>query len=194
MREWASVQDMGAAAATIVELAGVWAGTCGRTRGLTPFGGLTLALLSRYPALMPRLVGINHLAVEVGDVDEAIAFFGRIFDDVQLRGRTAGMAFLDLGDQFIAFSKGVTHVADHDRHIGLVVDDLDETVRRLRAAGVEIHGTHDFLDPWGNRWQLVDYREIQFSKTPRVLSGMGLGGLEKSERAVEELRAKGLGD
>ncbi|CAN5708887.1 hypothetical protein BH20ACT14_BH20ACT14_16740 [soil metagenome] len=143
---------------------------------------------------MPRLVGINHLAVEVGDIDEAIAFFGRIFDDVQLRGRSAGMAFVDMGDQFVAFAKGVTHGADHDRHIGLVVDDLDETVRRLRAAGVEVHGTHDFLDPWGNRWQLVDYREIQFSKTPRILSGMGLGGLEKSERAVEELRAKGLAD
>ena len=104
------------------------------------------------------------------------------------------MAFVDMGDQFIAFSKGVTHVADHDRHVGLVVDDLDETVRRLRSAGVEIHGTHDFLDPWGNRWQLVDYREIQFSKTPQVLSGMGLGGLEKSEGAIEELRAKGLAD
>jgi len=143
---------------------------------------------------MPRLVGINHLAVEVGDIDEAIAFFGRIFDDVQLRGRAGGMAFVDMGDQFIAFARGVTHVADHDRHIGLVVDDLDEAVRRLRAAGIEIHGAHDFLDPWGNRWQLVDYREIQFSKTPRILSGMGLDGLEKSERAVEELRAKGLAD
>jgi len=143
---------------------------------------------------MPRLVGINHLAVEVGDVDEAIAFFKRIFDDVQLRGRGAGMAFVDMGDQFVAFAKGLSHVADHDRHIGLVVDDLEETVRRLRATGVEIHGTHDFLDPWGNRWQLVDYREIQFSKTPRILAGMGLDGLEKSERAVEELRAKGLGD
>lgn len=141
---------------------------------------------------MPRLVGINHLAVEVGDIDEAIAFFGRIFDDVQLRGRSAGMAFVDMGDQFVALAKGVTHVADHDRHIGLVVDDLDETVRRLRAAGVEVHGAHDFLDPWGNRWQLVDYREIQFSKTQRILSGMGLSGLEKSERAIEELRAKGL--
>lgn len=143
---------------------------------------------------MPRLVGINHLAVEVGDIDEAIAFFGRIFDDVQLRGRSAGMAFVDMGDQFVALAKGVTHVADHDRHIGLVVDDLDETVRRLRAAGVEVHGAHDFLDPWGNRWQLVDYREIQFSKTPRILSGMGMSGLEKSERAIEELRAKGLAD
>jgi catechol 2,3-dioxygenase-like lactoylglutathione lyase family enzyme len=143
---------------------------------------------------MARLVGINHIAVEVGDVGEAVAFFERIFDDVKLRGRSARMAFVDLGDQFIAFAAGVTHVADHERHIGLVVDDIEETVRRLRAAGVEILGTHDFRDPWGNRWQLVDYREIQFTKTPRILQGMGLDGLEKSERALEELRAKDLGD
>ena len=143
---------------------------------------------------MARLVGINHIAVEVGDVDEALAFFGRIFDDVQLRGRSRNMAFVDLGDQFVAFAAGVTHVADHERHVGLVVDDLEETVRRLRAAGVEIIGTHDFRDPWGNRWQLVDYREIQFTKAPRVLAGMGFDGLEKSERALEELRAKDLAD
>jgi predicted enzyme related to lactoylglutathione lyase len=143
---------------------------------------------------MPRLIGINHIAVEVGDLDEALAFFGQIFDDMQLRGRGAGMAFVDMGDQFIALAKGVTHVADQERHIGLVVDDLDETVRRLRAAGVEVIGGHDFRDPWGNRFQLVDYREIQFTKTPRVLAGMGLDGLEKSEHALEELRAKGLAD
>ncbi|MDQ3122003.1 MAG: VOC family protein, partial [Actinomycetota bacterium] len=94
---------------------------------------------------------------------------------------------------FIALAASTAHVPDHDRHIGLVVDDLEETVRRAREVGIEVHG-HDFLDPWGNRWQLVDYREIQFSKTPRILSGMGLGGLEKSDRAHEELRAKGLAD
>ena len=143
---------------------------------------------------MARLVGMNHIAVEVGDVDEAVAFFERIFDDVKLRGRSAGMAFVDMGDQFIAFAKGVSHVADRERHIGLVVDDLEATVRRLREAGVEILGTHDFRDPWGNRYQLVDYREIQFTKTPRILQGMGLNGLEKSEHALEELRAKDLAD
>jgi hypothetical protein len=104
------------------------------------------------------------------------------------------MAFVDMGDQFLAFAKGVTHVADRERHIGLVVDDLEATVRRLREAGVEILGSHDFRDPWGNRYQLVDYREIQFTKTPRVLEGMGLNGLEKSEHALEELRAKDLAD
>lgn len=143
---------------------------------------------------MPRLVGINHIAVEVGDLEEALAFFGRIFDDVQLRGRSAGMAFVDMGDQFIGLATSTTHVPDHVRHIGLVVDDLEETVRRVREAGVEMHGGHEFLDPWGNRWQLVDYREIQFTKTPRILEGMGLEGLEKSERALEELRAKDLAD
>jgi catechol 2,3-dioxygenase-like lactoylglutathione lyase family enzyme len=143
---------------------------------------------------MARLVGMNHIAVEVGDVDEAVAFFERIFDDVKLRGRSAGMAFVDMGDQFIAFAKGVSHVADRERHIGLVVDEVEAIVRRLREAGVEILGTHDFRDPWGNRYQLVDYREIQFTKTPRILEGMGLNGLEKSEHALEELRAKDLGD
>jgi lactoylglutathione lyase len=143
---------------------------------------------------MPRLVGINHVAVEVGDIDEALAFLERIFDGVQLRGRSAGMAFVDLGDQFIALSRGNSHAADRDRHIGIVVDDLEETVRRLRTAGVELVGHHDFLDPWDNRWQLVDYRDVQFAKTDRVLQGMGLDGLEKSERALEELRAKGLAD
>jgi catechol 2,3-dioxygenase-like lactoylglutathione lyase family enzyme len=143
---------------------------------------------------MARLVGINHIAVEVGDVEEAVAFFEGIFDDVRLRGRSGSMAFVDMGDQFIAFASGITHVADRERHIGLVVDDMPETVRRLREAGVEIIGSHDFRDPWGNRYQLVDYREIQFTKTPRVLQGMGFDGLGKTERALEELRAKDLAD
>jgi lactoylglutathione lyase len=142
---------------------------------------------------VPRLVGINHIAIEVGDVEEAIRFLASVFDDVQLRGRSGAMAFVDLGDQFIALAQGITHSPDHERHIGLVVDDLDAAVRRLRQNGVEVRG-HDFLDPWGNRWQLVDYREIQFTKAPRVLEGMGLVGLEKSAGAIEELRAKGLAD
>jgi predicted enzyme related to lactoylglutathione lyase len=141
-----------------------------------------------------RLVGINHIAVEVGDVDEAIAFFERVFDGVELRGRMRGMAFIDLGDQFIALAATGEHAPDRHRHIGLVVDDRDDAVHRLRDAGVEIVGSHDFRDPWGNRWQLVDYRDIQFTKTPRVLQGMGLGEIEKSERALEELRAKDLAD
>ena len=143
---------------------------------------------------MPRLVGINHVAVEVGDVDEALAFLGQIFDDVRLRGRGGGMAFVDMGDQFIALESGRTRPADRGRHIGLVVDDPDESLRRAREAGARMVGGHDFLDPWGNHWQIVDYGDIQFTKSPRILEGMGLSGLEKSERALEELRAKGLAD
>jgi catechol 2,3-dioxygenase-like lactoylglutathione lyase family enzyme len=141
---------------------------------------------------MPRLVGINHLAVEVGDLGEAIAFFGRIFDDVQLRGRAGNMAFLDMGDQFLALERVGRPVSAG--HIGLVVDDQAETVRRARDAGAEMVGSHDFLDPWGNQWQVVGYRDVQFTKTPRVLEGMGLVGLAKSERALSELRAKDLAD
>jgi catechol 2,3-dioxygenase-like lactoylglutathione lyase family enzyme len=146
---------------------------------------------------MPRLVGLNHLAVEVGDLDEALAFFAQVFDDVRLRGRSGHMAFVDLGDQFIALeitAKGKAPGRVGDGHIGLVVDDREETVRRAREAGARILGHHDVLDPWGNRWQMVDYRDIQFTKTPRILEGMGLPDLEKSEKALAELRAAGLAD
>ena len=141
---------------------------------------------------MARLVGINHVAVEVGDVDEMLAFLGQIVDGLELRGRSGAMAFVDLGDQFIALERVAEPVASG--HYGLVVDDQDEVVRRARAAGARMVGSHDFLDPWGNIWQVVDYHEIQFTKTDRVLEGMGFEGLEKSERAIAELRAKGLAD
>ncbi len=143
---------------------------------------------------MPRLVGINHVAVEVGDIDEALAFLGRIFDDVRLRGRGSSMAFVDLGDQFIALEAARTQPPDRGRHIGLVVDDREETLGRARDAGAQMVGRNDFLDPWGNRWQVVDYRDVQFTKAPRILEGMELADLEKSERALEEMRAKGLAD
>jgi catechol 2,3-dioxygenase-like lactoylglutathione lyase family enzyme len=137
-------------------------------------------------------VGINHVAVEVGDLDEALAFFERIFDDVTLRGRSGWMAFVDLGDQFVALEAVDAPVAAG--HYGLVVDDRDDAVRRAREAGARIVGSHDVLDPWGNRWQVVQYGDVQFTKTGRVLAGMGLDGLSKSERALGELRAKGLAD
>ena len=143
---------------------------------------------------MARLVGSNHVAVEVGDVDEAVAFLERIFDDVRLRGRSRGMAFVDLGDQFIALEAARTQPPDRGRHIGLVVDDQAAIVNRAREAGAELVGSHDFLDPWGNRWQVVDYRDVQFTKAPRVLEGMGLEDLGKSDGALGELRAKGLAD
>jgi lactoylglutathione lyase len=142
----------------------------------------------------PRLVGVNHVALEVSDVDEALAFYGAIFD-LTLRGRAGRMAFVDMGDQFIALGEGRTQAPDDHRHLGLVVDDKDATRRALEEAGAEILPGRglDFRDPWGNRIQVVDYRDVQFSKTEDILRGMGLEGLEKSERALAELREKGLG-
>ena len=141
----------------------------------------------------PRLVGLNHVALEVGDVDEALAFYSGIFD-FELRGRTRGMAFLDMGDQFLALGEGRTQEPDDHRHFGLVVDSKDAARHALEEAGVDILPGRglDFLDPWGNRVQIVEYADIQFAKAPDVLEGMGLQDLEKSERALEELRAKGL--
>ena len=143
---------------------------------------------------MPRLVGINHVAVEVGSIDEAIAFFEQVFGQVHLRGRSGSMAFVDLGDQFIALSTGRSQPPDGARHIGLVVEGREETLGRAAAAGATMLADNDFLDPWGNHWQVVEYRDIQFTKAPRILEGMGLGSLDKSERALDELRSKGLAD
>ena len=141
---------------------------------------------------MARLVGINHVAVQVGDLDAMIEFLGRVVDGLELRGRSGGMAFVDMGDQFLALERAAEPVTAG--HYGLVVDDQEDVVRRAREAGAQMIGSHDFLDPWGNHWQVVDYRDIQFTKTDRVLEGMGLAGLPKSERALAELRAKGLSD
>lgn len=142
---------------------------------------------------MPRLVGINHVALEVGSVDDALEFYGRIFD-LELRGRAGRMAFIDIGDQFIALSEGRTQPPDRARHFGLVVDDKEATRQALLAAGVELQPGRglDFVDPWGNKIQVVDYREIQFTKAPEVIRGMGLGELDKSDRALAELREKGF--
>jgi predicted enzyme related to lactoylglutathione lyase len=142
---------------------------------------------------VPRLVGINHVAVEVGDLDDALAFYGRIFD-LTLRGRMRTMAFVDMGDQFLALSQGRRQSPDEERHIGLVVDDREAALAAARAAGAEMLADNDFRDPWGNHFQIVDYRDIQFSKTDRILAGMGLDGLAKSDRALAELREKGLAD
>jgi catechol 2,3-dioxygenase-like lactoylglutathione lyase family enzyme len=139
-----------------------------------------------------RLVGINHVALEVGDVEEALAFYGGLFE-LTLRGRSHGAAFIDIGDQFIALMEGRPGPPDRARHFGLVVDDKAATRRALESAGVEIRPGRglDFLDPWGNYVQVVQYDEVQFTKTDRVLQGMGLD-LGKSERALAELRSKGL--
>jgi lactoylglutathione lyase len=141
----------------------------------------------------PRLVGINHIALEVGSIDEALDFYRRIFD-FKVESRSERVAFIDMGDQFINLSAGRTQPPDSGRHFGLVVDDKEAARQALQDAGVNISPGRflDFRDPWGNHVQIVDYRDIQFSKTEDVLRGMGLDALEKSERALEELRAKGL--
>lgn len=145
-------------------------------------------------SLQARAVGINHIALEVAGLDEALAFYGRIFR-FELRGRIGdAMAFMDLGDQFIALSAGREQPPDGDRHFGLVVDDMAAVRRALEEAGVQILPGRglDFRDPWGNRFQVVQYDEIQFSKTGEVLRGMGLEGLGKTEAALKELRGRGL--
>jgi catechol 2,3-dioxygenase-like lactoylglutathione lyase family enzyme len=141
-----------------------------------------------------KLVGLNHVALEVGDVEEALEFYGRIFE-FELRGRGGRMAFIDMGDQFIALAAGRLQEPDAHRHFGLVVDDKEAARSALQQAGVDVQpsGSVDFRDPWGNHVQIVEYSEIQFSKTDDVLRGMGLDGLEKTEQALGELRAKGLG-
>jgi catechol 2,3-dioxygenase-like lactoylglutathione lyase family enzyme len=138
-----------------------------------------------------RALGINHIALEVGDVDAALEFYGSLFE-LRLRGRSRRMAFVDLGDQFIALAEGRTQPADAQRHFGLVVDDRDAVLAAARAAGAEMRGDNDFLDPWGNLVQVVAYADIQFTKAPEILEGMGADDLVKSESALAELRAKGL--
>ena len=143
-------------------------------------------------ARRPTLVGVNHIALEVGDVEAALAFYGRIFR-FTLRGRGKGQAFIDLGDQFIALMETTTSHSDMHRHFGLVVDDRS-TVRALAAAAGArmVDGPFlDFLDPWGNRIEVVDYADIQFTKAPHVLRGMGLN-LEKTAKARRELADKGM--
>ena len=145
-------------------------------------------------AKRPRLLGVNHIALEVDDLEEALAFYAAIFE-IELRGRVPGMAFVDMGDQFIALSEGRTQPPDQSRHFGLVVDDKEATRAALKEAGAEILPGRglDFRDPWGNHIQVVEYADIQFTKTPEVLRGMGVEGLEKSPGALQELREKGLG-
>ena len=140
-----------------------------------------------------RAVGFNHVALEVGDVEEALAFYSRIFD-FELRGKSEGMAFIDLGDQFLALQKGRRQPADDGRHFGLVVDDKEAVRKALAEAGVEIlHGPFfDFLDPWGNRIEIVAYENVQFSKVPNVLRGMNLAHLSKNPQALHELAEKGM--
>ena len=142
----------------------------------------------------PRLVGMNHVALEVGDIDAALEFWGAIFD-IKLRGKGKTAAFIDMGDQFIALMQSDTPHRDDHRHFGLIVDDRSRIRELAEAAGAEIlpSGRLDFLDPWGNFIQIIEYRDIQYSKTEGVLRGMGLSDLEKTDAARQELADKGMG-
>ncbi len=140
-----------------------------------------------------RALGFNHVALEVGDIDEAIEFYGR-FLDFELQSKSDSIAFIYLGDQFINFSKGRRQAPDDGRHFGLVVTDKEAVRSALQESGVEILSGRflDFLDPWGNRIEIVGYENIQFTKAPHVLRGMGLGGMKKSSSAIQELSDKGM--
>ena len=140
-----------------------------------------------------RAIGINHVALEVDDIDAALEFYGQLFA-FELRGRSDTMAFIDLGDQFLNFSTGRKQAADDERHFGLVVDDRQLVLDVLETLGIALlpGPFMDFLDPWGNRIELIDYATIQFSKTPEVLRGMGLDHLDKTQEALDELREKGM--
>ena len=141
-----------------------------------------------------RLVGINHVALEVGDIEKALEFYRQIFE-FELRSRQEGMAFIDMGDQFIALAESEEEAAaDNHRHFGLVVDDREPLRGRLEELGVEIIESPglDFLDPWGNRFQVVEYKDIQFTKEEEILTGMNLEELQKTEDARSQLREKGL--
>ena len=144
-------------------------------------------------ARKPRAVGFNHVALEVGDIEQALKFYGRLFD-FKLRSKSASMAFIDLGDQFFALQKGRTQPADDGRHFGLVVDDKEAARKSLADAGVEtLPGPFlDFRDPWGNRIEIVGYDNVQFTKAPNVLRGMGLTHLAKNAAAIKELTEKGM--
>jgi predicted enzyme related to lactoylglutathione lyase len=151
----------------------------------------------------PRLVGMNHLAMEVGDLEQALEFYDTIFD-LTIKWRMAAsrrwpaMAFLDMGDQFVGLVESRNQGPDVFRHFGLIVDDKDAVVDRLEGCGVDILPPHefgdgvDFVDPWGNHIQILDYGEVQFSKTPAVLVAMGLASLGKWPSAIAELEARGM--
>ena len=140
---------------------------------------------------MTHLVGINHVALAVGSVDESLAFLRSVFGELRLRGRIPGMGFVDLGDQFLALAEAGSAAGNGPDHVGIVVDDRDAVLERARASGVAVDGNR-VVDPWGNTLEIVDYRQVQFTKAPEVLRALGLDGIEKTEEALAELREKGI--
>jgi lactoylglutathione lyase len=143
-----------------------------------------------------RLVGINHVALEVGDIDEALELYGRLFD-FELRGRGERMAFIDIGDQFLAIQGGRTQPPDEGRHFGLVVNDREAVRKAVEREGLEpapsLPGGLAFFDPWGNHFEIVDYRDIQFERTPGVKRALGIESVSKTDAARREIDEKGIG-
>jgi lactoylglutathione lyase len=142
------------------------------------------------------LLGINHVALEVGSIDEALAFWEQLFGPLRLRSRSGTMAFVDMGDQFVALSEGRSQPADDHRHFGLVVDDVPAAREAAQAEGLAIvsdtRGSFDFLDPWGNRFQVVGYGDIQFERTDGVKRKLGIEALEKTSEARRQISERGL--
>ena len=139
-----------------------------------------------------RAVGLNHIALEVGDIEEALAFYGRLFE-FTLRGKSEHNAFIDLGDQFIQLTLGRTQIADTKRHFGLVVDDREKVRRAMERLGIKsINDRMNVLDPWGNRIEIVSYDDCQFTKAAHVLKGMGVSPIAKTDTAIAELEKKGM--
>lgn len=144
------------------------------------------------PDRKARALGINHVVLEVDDLDQALNFYGSLFD-FTLRGRSDHNAFIDLGDQFIQLTLGKTQAADTKRHFGLVVDDREAVKRAMDRLGIQsINDRLNILDPWGNRIEVVPYDDCQFTKAPHVLAGMGVAPIDKTADAVAELRKKGM--
>ena len=140
-----------------------------------------------------QALGFNHVALEVGDIEQALAFYGRLFD-FKLERKSDTAAFIYMGDQFMNFTKGRSQAPDDARHLGIVVDDKEQVRRTLNEMGVEILPGRflDFLDPWGNRIEIVSYQNIRFTKAPNVLRAMGLEDLEKTPAALKELAENGM--
>ena len=141
-----------------------------------------------------RALGLNHVVLEVDDLDQALEFYGSLFD-FTLRGRSDHNAFIDLGDQFIQLTLGRTQVADSKRHFGLVVDDREAVRRAMERHGIQsINDRLNILDPWGNRIEIVPYSDCQFTKASHILKGMGIAPIAKTSAAIEELKKKGMAE
>ena len=139
-------------------------------------------------------IGINHIALEVGNIAEALAFYGS-FLNFTITSQTEDAAFIYFGDQFINFAKGRTQTPDEKRHFGIAVDDKELVRNTLTEMDVTLLGGQflDFLDPWGNRIEITTYTNIMFSKSTAILRGIGMDHLQKTDEALAELDKQGLG-